>query len=834
MMRLLSILLIAIFAISNISAQRTWDGPSTGGSWATATNWSGNIVPAANEIVIFPTGINGTISNVNGGNNITLGGLIIQGNSNITLTNSSNRTITIANGSGAVDFSIAAAATLTISTNVNLTIASGTTTNNTISSVSGTLIIEASRTFDSDNANVLTTVNGTIENSGTVTGTTARLSFSNGSTYIHNRAGGPIPVATWNTSSTCRITGSTSGDAANVNQVFGNLVYDCPNMSGSTRNLGSNGLTIAGNLEIVSTGTATLRLAITNLPVNGNLVLSGGILRIGDNTNRTITVGGNVSIDGGTLQMSTGSSTADRGVLNVTGNFSQNGGIITETSSGRGTINFIGSTIQTFFKNATATISNNIDFNINAGATVDFGTSILNGSTGTFALNDNAKLITANNNGFNGNGGNNGSIQVTGTKTYSSLADYEFRGTATGQFTTSANPQVRNFIVNNATGAVALSQPVTVNGTLTLTSGPLTTTTTNLLTISATGSTTPATNSSFVDGPIAKVFAAPLTGFTFPVGKIGTGYRNIGITAPSAASTFRAEFFRATPPVGTLGTGITRLSACEYWDLTMTAGLASTRVILSWTGNSPCSASPYVTDQTTLKVAHLTGGTWVNEGYLASTGNVGTGTITSGNVLTTFSPFALAGSGASDNPLAVLFNNVKAYQKDNGVQIEWTNLTEKDVAFYSIEHSTNGVDFTNINQQLPLFNQNTKVSYDAFDANPASGVNFYRIKARELSGKDFYSKVLNVNLSKNNRGLSLYPNPVRGTTITISLSAIKRGQYNLQIVNMSGQVIDKQSIYSRGTGITQTLNLPSTTKRGVYYIIVTGEGYRESKSFVYQ
>jgi hypothetical protein len=136
---------------------------------------------------------------------------------------------------------------------------------------------------------------------------------------------------------------------------------------------------------------------------------------------------------------------------------------------------------------------------------------------------------------------------------------------------------------------------MTVNGVLTLTAGLLTTTTTNLLTISATGSTSVATNASFVNGPMAKVFAAPLTGFTFPVGKAGTGFRNIGITAPSAASTFRTEFFRTLPPNGVLGTGLTQLSACEYWDLTRTAGAAgtSTRAILSWESNSLCGSGQY-------------------------------------------------------------------------------------------------------------------------------------------------------------------------------------------------------------------------------------------------
>ncbi len=606
-MRRLRTLLPAMLLVYTASSQKIWDGPAAGGSWSTAANWNNNTLPQPNDIVIFPTGISGTISNVNAGNNITLSGLVVQGNSNITLTNSSSKTITIANGSAAVDFSIAAGATLRSGTNVNITLASGTSTNKTTASIAGNLIINANRTFDTNNGNVLTTVSGTIQNAGTVSGHTERLLFSNGSTYLHTREGGSIPDTIWNATSNCSLTGLKDGDAGNDDQAFGNLIYNCPNMSGTTRNLGGNGLSVAGNLQVSNTGTAVLKLGLNDLGVAGNLILAGGVLRIGDNTNRVLTVSGNVSITGGTLQMSTGNNNADRGTLNVAGNFSHTGGTITETSDGRGVINFNGHTAQSFSKNSSATISNNIDFNVNNGAIVDFGASVLNGSSGTFTLSSGGRIKTANARGIYSTG-SYGSIQVTGTRTYSSTADYEFRGTSTGVFTTSANPQVRNFIVNNTTGNVTMSQPITVNGILTLTAGLLTTTATNLLTLSATGSSTAATNASFVNGPLAKVFAAPLAGFTFPVGKSGAGFRNIGITAPSAASTFRAEFFRAAPPAGILGTGLTQRSACEYWDLARTAGSASTstRVILSWETNSLCGSGQYVTQLTSLRVAHLT------------------------------------------------------------------------------------------------------------------------------------------------------------------------------------------------------------------------------------
>ena len=202
--------------------------------------------------------------------------------------------------------------------------------------------------------------------------------------------------------------------------------------------------------------------------------------------------------------------------------------------------------------------------------------------------------------------------------------------------------------------------------------------------------------------------------------------------------------------------------------------------------------------------------------------------------MTTFSPFALAGSGPADNPLAVLFTNIKAYENGNGVRIEWSNMAEKDVADYLVERSANGKDFIAISRQLPVSNQNDKISYNAFDATPVSGVNFYRIKAQETTGKIVFSKIMNVNLSNGKKGLALYPNPVSGGVITVGLASVKPGQYSLRIINMAGQEVHNQTIINQGNNITQTLDLPSSVKPGLYNIIVTGSDYHETRSFIVQ
>jgi hypothetical protein len=711
----------------------------------------------------------------------------------------------VSNGVAGDDFVIETDAQLSLGTNINLALSSGVAGNPTQAAIDGNLLIETNRTFDSDNSNVATTVTGLIQNSGTVTGSAGRLTFASGGEYIHSRNGGNIPLATWNSASTMTVSGIINSGPGNTNQAFGNFTWNSPSQG---INFSFNGLlaTITGDLTVNSTGTGSI------------IFKNSGGTTVTNVTGDYIQTGGRVSLVGASEDHN----------LNIRGDFDMSGGTLTRAgSSGVATVNFAGTAEQTFTKTG-GTISNAVNFTIYPNAKVNFGTSVLSGSTGTFTLSAGGKIITANSNGL----GAGGSIQMTSV--FNSTADYEFRGTHTGVFTTTPTNAVRDLIINNTdvNGEVILDRPLTVNRTLNLIAG-LVNTQTNLLTIGTAGSATAPSATSFVNGPLAKIGN---TDFVFPVGKAGEGYRIIGISDLTGNATFRAEFFRSNPAGGNLTGGLTQISACEYWDLSKTGGGASvkTKVTLSWEPQSPCgSSSVYVTDPTTLRVAHLLGNNWRNEGRSASTGDNTSGTVTSNDV-NNFSPFALGSSTGLENPLPVIFANVKAYEKNGGVQIDWSNLTEKDVAGYDVERSTNGSDFASISHQLPTSNQNDKVDYSAFDANPAQGVSYYRIKAQETTGKIEYSKILSVTIGSSNQSLRLYPNPVKGNQITISMSNIKRGQYTLRVINAAGQDIFKQVLNNQTSSLTQTLDLPATIKAGVYNMVIHGDNYRETKTFIVQ
>jgi autotransporter-associated beta strand protein len=377
----------------------------------------------------------------------------IPSNSDDAITIRNGNTVTITNNVATDQTTIDNGGQITVSTGASLTVADGAGTD--------------------------LTVNGYLLNQGAVS-QSGSITFNSGSTYQHDIDGGTIPSATWDANSTCLITGISYSTPSGLAQSFGNFTWNCTGQS-TDLSLAGNLTTVNGNLTISNTGSSSsLRLlnssnAANTLNIAGNFIQTGGILYIyGTSTSYTggseiVNIGGSFNLSGGTLNINGRSSDyGASGIINVNGNFTLSGGTLTETGVGAADINFSGNTTQVFNKSA-GTIANTINFSILSGATVDFGTSVLDGTLATFTLNSEGTIITANTAGISKSGTNSGSIQVRGSRTYSTGANYVYNGTA-GQATGNGWTKANNLtIIGGSTKTLTANS--TLNGTLTIDNG---------------------------------------------------------------------------------------------------------------------------------------------------------------------------------------------------------------------------------------------------------------------------------------------------------------------------------------------------------------------------
>ena len=362
---------LTFFLCNSVLAQSTytWIGADNA-LWTTSTNWSPTrTIPATNDILQFT---DGTTKNVTSVPSETIGKLLVNTSTNITLQSNGTITLTVGNVTGD-DIVIASGSSLTIGGSFALTV---TLAASATADISGTLTVNSGRTYNTNGTSVVTTVTGSIANSGTVnTGFFggAKLVFSDGSTYQHSQNGGTVPASTWNANSTCFVTGVTStGPSLGIGQSFANFSWNCPGQT-IPATLGMIiPISVNGNFTLSNTGSGSIQFpALIPATITGNYSQTGGSLLLAATNAQTLNVGGDFSISGGTFLMS---GAAVIGTLNVTGNFSHTGGNIDETSTGSGLIVFNGSGNQSY--TGGGTISNTIDFNVNNPAGLILLTSV--------------------------------------------------------------------------------------------------------------------------------------------------------------------------------------------------------------------------------------------------------------------------------------------------------------------------------------------------------------------------------------------------------------------------------------------------------------------------
>lgn len=298
------------------AAEYTWIGGASS-SWTIASNWNPTrTTPQSTDVLTInnPTTVN--CSNFPGE---SIAKLIISGNCSASITSSSAQTLTITSNNGATnDLIIDAGSNLTLSSQVNTTLGANTTAD-----ISGTLTVNGNQTYNTDASGAVTTVSGTIINSGTVTSTNAtRLIIASTGTYRHNVNGGTIPTASWNTNSTCLVTGITSAqNFSGHRQTFSKFVWDCPGQTASHFVLGENSSSsaptciITDSFIIKSTNDKILQITSTGGQRDftvGNFFLYGGKVAISYNTDaggdqRSLTVNNTFyvadSLDDATFQL---------------------------------------------------------------------------------------------------------------------------------------------------------------------------------------------------------------------------------------------------------------------------------------------------------------------------------------------------------------------------------------------------------------------------------------------------------------------------------------------------------------------------------------------------
>lgn len=188
------------------------------------------------------------------------------------------------------------------------------------------------------------------------------------------------------------------------------------------------------------------------------------------------------------------------------------------------------------------------------------------------------------------------------------------------------------------------------------------------------------------------------------------------------------------------------------------------------------------------------------------------------------------GSTDPATPLPITLLYLKAISKTNNtVTVKWATATEINLNYFTIEGSSDAINWKAISTVKGAGNKNSITNYQftdsisGLDTNPQNNV-YYRLSSTDFDGKTAVYKVISAScFNSDSNGILLFPNPNSGN---FTISGVTE-ESNLTIINSIGEIVFIQKVNSNFASIDAS-SLPN----GIYYLLVKSNHSYISKPIV--
>lgn len=185
----------------------------------------------------------------------------------------------------------------------------------------------------------------------------------------------------------------------------------------------------------------------------------------------------------------------------------------------------------------------------------------------------------------------------------------------------------------------------------------------------------------------------------------------------------------------------------------------------------------------------------------------------------------LAYIDGSTLPITLL--NFTAQKNGNTSLLQWKISNEINNAYFSVEHSTNGINFATLGKIEGRGTVSTQQIYQFTDDKPLKGLNFYRLKQVDIDGNFTYSNIVSVNFDNANGVFKIFPNPaldrVRLTlpvsTTTSFINVYDLGGKKVMVKQIGSNISDESlDVSALSSGLYQVTLVQGTQKQTLQLI----------------
>jgi hypothetical protein len=171
--------------------------------------------------------------------------------------------------------------------------------------------------------------------------------------------------------------------------------------------------------------------------------------------------------------------------------------------------------------------------------------------------------------------------------------------------------------------------------------------------------------------------------------------------------------------------------------------------------------------------------------------------------------------------LPVKILSFSAQTSNGNTDLRWAATNEKDLLKYTVQKSTDGIKWTDLQSLKPGVSANTN-SYEVTDQETNTGDVFYRLKQINVRGLTEYSRIIRINSSQSKKA-SIVHSTFLNNDMNLQITAVKNDNYLVQYFNVMGSGI-QQERFSISAGInSRSIKFPSSLSPGTYFMVISND-----------
>lgn len=309
-------------------------------------------------------------------------------------------------------------------------------------------------------------------------------------------------------------------------------------------------------------------------------------------------------------------------------------------------------------------------------------------------------------------------------------------------------------------------------------------------------------------------YAANLIPFQFDISVTGSGTGGIIVATYHSAVD--------NTPYADYPSTVTNIN--DPWSRDNTANTADRFWLVDFSGfTSNPTATLQVTfdgtaDSDTITESNLQAQAWDGTQWLPLTGTADDINNTVGNITGIDNSYVWTLSNYANPPLPIELVFFNAICNEENVKLLWTTASETNNDFFSVERSSNAVDWENVLNVNGAGNSNQPLSYQAWDNEPLNVVSYYRLKQTDFDGSYAYSGIVTTDCNNGLSDNSIINTGQNGNILFVEYFSTDELLVNINLYNVQGQLVKALHELSSSAGVNYYVLDINSISQGIYIL----------------